>query len=100
MTGAPVPGVPARTDLTDQPTVAPTPKWVAGVSTGGATIVLLWAARTFAGLDVPPEVGEALVLAAGGLAGWLKRNRATLLDCLDGDEGGAHTDRDGDGLPG
>lgn len=96
-----VPATTARTDAVDQPTKAPTPKWVAGVSTGGATIVVLWLARQ-AGLELPPEVGEGIVLAAGGLAAWVKRNRATILDVLDRDgdgTGGAHHDGDGDGLP-
>lgn len=80
----------------DQPTPRPTPKWIAGVSTGGATILVLELARTF-GLDLPPAAGEALVVAAGGFAAWLKRNRGTILDVLDR-SGGGHHDLDGDGI--
>jgi hypothetical protein len=80
-----VPGVLVGNGLTDQPTPMPTPKLLAGVSTGTLTIGVLWLARQY-GLDLPPEVGEALVVLAGGAAAWIKRNRGHLLDCLDGDD--------------
>lgn len=76
------------TALADQPSGRPTPKLVAGVSTGTLTIGVLWLARRY-GLDLPPEAGEAIVVAVGGFAAWLKRNRGQLLDCLD-DEPGEH----------
>lgn len=86
--------------LADQPTAKPTEKWKAGVGTGGGVLVLLWAARGL-GLDVPAEVGEALILGLGGLAAWLKRNRQPILDAVDRvRDAGAHHDLDGDGLPG
>lgn len=86
----------ASRPLADQPTAKPTPKLVAGISVGTLTIGVLWAARR-AGLDLPPEVGEAIVVGAGGFAAWLKRNRAALVDALDR-SGGGHHDLDGDGI--
>lgn len=74
--------------LADQPSPMPTPKWIAGISTGTLTIGVLWLARR-AGLDLEPEAGEAIVIAAAGLAGWIKRNAPALVDCLD-DEPGEH----------
>jgi hypothetical protein len=76
------------TATADQPTPMPTPKWIAGISTGTLTLGVLALARRY-GLDLPPEVGEAIVLGAAGLAGWIKRNRAALVECLD-DEPGQH----------
>lgn len=78
----------------DQPSAAPTRKWVAGTSTGGGTLVLVWAAGQL-GVDMPPEVAGALVLAAGAAAAWLRRNKAVLVR----ETGGRHTDADGDGFP-
>jgi hypothetical protein len=81
------------TGLADQPSPWPTPKLVAGVSTGTLTIGVLWLARHY-GLDLPPELGEAIVVAAGGAAAWIKRNRGHLLerlvDACDDDEPGEH----------
>lgn len=71
--------------LVSQPTSTPTPKLVVGVSTGTLTIGVLWLARRN-GLDLPPEVAEAIVVAVGGFAAWVKRNRGHLLD----DEPGEH----------
>lgn len=88
---------PTTTTVVDQPSPLPTPKWIAGVSTGTGTILLLWVARR-AGLDLPAEVGEALVVAAGAAAAWLKRNRTTVLGVLDRGRPGAHEDANGDGI--
>lgn len=82
--------------LANQPTKMPTKKWLAGGSAGGGTLVLLWVGRSL-GVDIPPEVGEALVLGAGLAAAWLKRNAPALADRLDGGRG-KHFDNDGDGL--
>jgi hypothetical protein len=84
-------------NLVDQPTPRPTRKWIAGTSTGGATLLVVWAAGQF-GVELTPEVAGALVLAAGAAAAWLKRNAPAIADRLD-DDAGAHYDRDGDGSP-
>lgn len=81
----------------DQPSAAPTQKWVAGVGTGGGALVLVWIAGLL-GVDLTPETAGALVLAAGAVAAWLRRNRAVVLDVIDRDGNGAHHDLDGDGL--
>lgn len=90
------PDVPVEGGPVDQPTPMPTPKWVAGVSTGSATLVLVWAAGLF-GIGLSPEVAGALVLAAGAAAAWLKRNKPLVVQVLD-QARGRHLDRDGDGL--
>jgi len=84
-------------DPVDQPTLAPTQKWVAGVGTGSSVLALVWIAGLL-GVDLTPETAGALVLLAGGAAAWLRRNRAVVLDALDRDGNGAHHDVDGDGL--
>jgi len=81
----------------DQPTAAPTQKWVAGVGTGAGALILVWVAG-LAGVDLTPETAGALVLAAGGAAAWLRRNRAVVLDVIDRDGDGDHIDADGDGI--
>lgn len=89
--------LPATTAPVDQPTAAPTRKWIAGVSTGGGALVLVWLAGLL-GVDMPPEVAGSLVLGAGAAAAWLKRNRAQLTDVLDRRDGGGHHDLNGDGI--
>lgn len=87
---APADGAPV-----DQPSAAPTSKWVAGVGAGSGTILVLWVASLL-GLELTPEVASALTLVAAGVAGYFKRNRATVLEVLDRGRG-LHLDRDGDG---
>lgn len=62
-------------ELVDQPSAAPSAKWVAGATTGAATVVLLWVAA-LVGLEMPEYVAGALVLLAAQAAAYLKRNRA------------------------
>ncbi len=74
--------------LVDQPSKAPTRKWIAGGATGQAAVVLVWIAAEV-GVDLPPAVAAEIVLIAGLAAAWLKRNAPALVDCLD-DEPGQH----------
>lgn len=59
----------------DQPGWAPTAKLRAVGATGVATAVLLYAASR-AGLVLPEQVAEAIVLVGGWLGGYIKRDKA------------------------
>lgn len=84
-----------RTQLVDQPSSRPTPKLVAGTSTGAGVIVVLWIAQRF-GLHLDPEAASAIVLAAASAAAWIKRNGPVIAAGVSREDG-AHLDRDGDG---
>lgn len=60
-------------ELVNQPSAAPTPKWVAGVGTAQVVVLVVWAAGQL-GIDLTPEVAGELVVVAGGAVAYLKRN--------------------------
>lgn len=85
-----------QTQLEDQPSARPTRKLVAGVTSGGVAVVLVWVASLL-GVTLPPEVAGVLVLAAGSAASYLVRNVRTAVANM-ADQHGLHLDANGDGI--
>lgn len=54
------------------PDLAPTPKVIAGVGAGAATVLLVWLAGLF-GVEVPPEVASSVTVLLAAGAAYLKR---------------------------
>jgi hypothetical protein len=65
----------AEPQLVNQPSAAPTAKWVAGTATGGVGIVLIWL-LSLLDVDLPPEVAAVIVLGVTQIAAYWKKNRA------------------------
>lgn len=60
--------------LVTQPTATPTTKLTA-VGAGGLGVGVVLYLAQLAGLSMPPEVAEAIVLAGAWVAGYVKRDR-------------------------
>lgn len=52
----------------------PVRKVSAAGAAGSLTIILVWAATTYGGLEIPPEVASAFTTVVAFAAGWLVKS--------------------------
>jgi len=67
-----------KTQLVQQPTVAPTRKVLAVTVIGALFTVLVWIGREFYGIAVPGEVQGAVHTAIAAIVGYYVKDRANI----------------------